>query len=381
MKVFVSSLISGMEAEREAARQAIRLFQHEPIMAEDFGARPSSPQVACLSGLRESDLVVLILGDRYGAKQASGLSATHEEYREARGNKPVLVFIREGEAEAEQAAFGAEVSSWEGGLLRPSFSTPAQLRDLVTRALHDYAVAHARPPLDPGALAARARELLPDDDRRRLASATLQLALAAGPETAVLRPAELESGDLRESMEQSALFGSTALFDRRMGTESGLQSGTIGVFQDGSYGNRSEVRLWDTGDVRFILPLREDGRAGAGLSVVIEETVASQLGTAIRYAAWLLGRVDPTERITHVALAAALPGEGALGWRTRSEHAASPNSGTFDGFGREHERGAPVTLSPPHRVRAALAMDADRIVEDLVVLLRQRWKEPGGMSW
>lgn len=381
MKVFASSLISGMEAEREAVKQALRVLGHEPVMAEDFGARPNSPQVACLAGLRDSDLVVLVLGPRYGAKQASGLSATHEEYREARGTKPVLVFIREGEAEAEQAAFIDEVSSWESGLFRPSFSSPEQLRDLVTRALHDYAIAHARPPLDPDALVARALALLPDSNRRRSTNATLQLAVAAGPESAVLRPAELESRDLREAMEQSALFGNTALFERRVGTESRLQSGTIAVFQDGAYGDRSEVRFWSTGDVRFTLPLREDARGGTGLPVVIEETVASRLAAAIRYAAWLLGRVDPTERITHVALAAALPGEAALGWRTQSEHAANPNSGSFAGFGREQERGAPVTLSPPHRVRAALTMDADRMVEDLVVLLRQRWKEQGGQTW
>ena len=79
MKVFVSSLISGLESLRAVARDAITTLRHEAIMAEDFGARPNSPQVACLTGLRNADVVVLILGERYGAIQASGLSATHEE--------------------------------------------------------------------------------------------------------------------------------------------------------------------------------------------------------------------------------------------------------------------------------------------------------------
>src|SRR6185295_20078467 len=83
MRVFVSSLISGMEPLRRAARDAISTLGHQPVMAEDFAARVSSPQVACLGDLRQADLVVLILGDRYGDIQASGLSATHEEYREA----------------------------------------------------------------------------------------------------------------------------------------------------------------------------------------------------------------------------------------------------------------------------------------------------------
>jgi hypothetical protein len=60
---------------------------------------------ACLQGLRGSELVVLILGERYGAvPPGSGLSATHEEYRDARGTKPVVAFVQEGVTpEAEQA--------------------------------------------------------------------------------------------------------------------------------------------------------------------------------------------------------------------------------------------------------------------------------------
>src|SRR3546814_6259394 len=90
-----------METERAAAKRAIETLRHDAVMAEDFGARASTPEVACLTGLRQSDLIVLVLGTRYGAKQASGLSATHEEYREARGRKPILTFVQAGEAEAD----------------------------------------------------------------------------------------------------------------------------------------------------------------------------------------------------------------------------------------------------------------------------------------
>ena len=73
-----------MEPYREAAAQAIRTLDHEPRMAEDYGASPGSPQETCLRGVRNADATVLLLGTRYGARQESGLSATHEEYREAR---------------------------------------------------------------------------------------------------------------------------------------------------------------------------------------------------------------------------------------------------------------------------------------------------------
>ena len=45
MKVFVSSLISGMEPLRHAARAGITTLRHQALMAEDFGAQPYSPQI------------------------------------------------------------------------------------------------------------------------------------------------------------------------------------------------------------------------------------------------------------------------------------------------------------------------------------------------
>ena len=81
---------------RDAAAQAVRALGHEVIRAEDFGASPASPQEVCLHGAREADVVVLLVGARYGYPQASGLSATHEEYREARERCRVLVFVQQG---------------------------------------------------------------------------------------------------------------------------------------------------------------------------------------------------------------------------------------------------------------------------------------------
>jgi len=97
MKVSISSLIGAFEPYRAACRSAITTLRHEPVMVEEFGARPHSPQVACLQGLREADIVMLVLGERYGAAQpGSQISATHEEYRDAKGRKPVIAFVQGG---------------------------------------------------------------------------------------------------------------------------------------------------------------------------------------------------------------------------------------------------------------------------------------------
>lgn len=138
MKVFISSVIAGLEESRTVTSEGIRALGHEVLQAEAFSARPDSPQVSCLRAVRESDVVVLIVGSRYGAPQQSGLSATHEEYQEGiRESKPVLVFVQEGvDRESDEQQFLAEVQGWERGHFTTNFQSPPQLRDNVTRALH-----------------------------------------------------------------------------------------------------------------------------------------------------------------------------------------------------------------------------------------------------
>ena len=163
MKIFVSSLISGFEPYREAARSAITTLRHEAVIAEEFGAQPNSPQIACLRGVRSADLVILILGENYGSVQGtSGVSPTHEEFLEARDIKPVLAFVQEGVTrDAQQADFVSEVQGWQQGYFRGGFKSPEELKDLVTRAIHDYQLAHATAPLDIEALKQSAIGLLP----------------------------------------------------------------------------------------------------------------------------------------------------------------------------------------------------------------------------
>jgi hypothetical protein len=372
MKVFISSLISGMEAERAAVKQAIELLGHQAIMAEAFGAQASSPQVACLSGVRDAELVILVLGPRYGAKQGAGVSATHEEILEARNRKPILAFLKSGmEPEPDQVALIAEIGGWESGLFRDEFNSPEELGQKVTRAIHRYELAHAVAPLDPAGLRTRALALFPRIQRGHQQSSTvLQLAVAAGPDTTVLRPAEMEAQALIDAMQQQALFGLPPIFDRSVGMQARLDGDVLVLFQEDRRGEAATVRLWPSGDVLISLPLSPPNR-GMGLPVVLEEDVADKLRAALAYATWLLSQIDPTERLTHVVPAVRLLGEHAGAWRTRAEHDASPNSMQVPW--REGEHQEPLLLAQPHQVRQALTMDAQRIVEDLVVLLRRRW--------
>ena len=194
MKIFISSIIGGLESSRAAAREAVLQLGHEPIMAEDFGARPASPQVACLQGVREAGVVVLLLGERYGEMQASGLSPTHEEYREAKGQRPIIAFVQSGtQPDSDQVAFIAEVQAWDTGLFRGEFATPEQLRMRLTQALHQWELANATGPLDPAELLERALGLLPNNSgRSHYGNAALLVAIASGPSQTIIRPSEME---------------------------------------------------------------------------------------------------------------------------------------------------------------------------------------------
>ena len=76
-KVFISSVITGFEAQRAAARSAVESLRLQPIMAErDFGAKPYTSQEACLDGVRQCDIYLGIFGTRYGFVTASGKSVS-----------------------------------------------------------------------------------------------------------------------------------------------------------------------------------------------------------------------------------------------------------------------------------------------------------------
>ena len=106
-----------MEDYRDAVDHAIGTLGYDAVRAEDFNASPVSPRIACLEGVRSTDALILIVGERYGDQQASGLSATHEEYREAREtHRPIIVTVQKNVIrEARQNNFLQEIRDWHDG--------------------------------------------------------------------------------------------------------------------------------------------------------------------------------------------------------------------------------------------------------------------------
>jgi len=364
VKVFISSVIVGLEEYRATAREAAENLGHTVIAAEDFGASPDSPQQVCLAGVREADIIVLLLGERYGSPQASGLSPTHEEYREARGTKPVLVFVQTGVTpEPDEADFIEEVGGWEGGQYRESFDTAASLRAAVTRAMHQWELSQQAGPVDEAELAARASALLPGSLAYAPGSPRLHVVVTGGPVQQVLRPSALDDSALQQAMEQEALYGARPVFDRTQGVQPSVDGITLSIRQQ-----NAEITVNEQGSVRVSRPGRDAGsQSASSVPSLIEEDVLDRVAAAIRYAGWLLEHIDPAHRLSRVALGCRLDGVGYMPWRTRAEVADSPIRANMNLSGRESAESEPVVLP-----RAALLQDVARQAEDITVRLRRQ---------
>lgn len=138
MKVFISSVRRGLEAERDGLTGLIMALGHEPRRFEDFGAQSTPSREACLRGVDDSDVYLLLLGPHYGhVFPETGQSATHDEWvaAVARGMHR-LVFRKSGvDLEPEQEEFVKLVGDYAHGVFYAEFTDVADLQTKVVQAL------------------------------------------------------------------------------------------------------------------------------------------------------------------------------------------------------------------------------------------------------
>ncbi|HEU5106330.1 MAG TPA: DUF4062 domain-containing protein [Solirubrobacterales bacterium] len=139
MKVFLSSTKEDLTDFREAVFEALSA-KHEVTRMEDFPSSGLPPLDFCLTLVDEAELIVLLVGYRYGTRAREvGLSYTEAEYERAHEQqKPVLAYVRvnfEREIERQDQssedrgslrAFREQVEN-EQTVRRPYFSSPDEL--------------------------------------------------------------------------------------------------------------------------------------------------------------------------------------------------------------------------------------------------------------
>ena len=95
IRVFVSSTLRELAAERSAVRAAIEAMNLAPVMFE-LGARPHPPRDLYRSYLAQSDVFVGIYADSYGwVAPGEDISGLEDEYDLAPKEMPKLIYLKD----------------------------------------------------------------------------------------------------------------------------------------------------------------------------------------------------------------------------------------------------------------------------------------------
>jgi predicted ATPase len=151
IRVFVSSTLRELAAERSAVRAAIERLRLAPVMFE-LGARPHPPRDLYRAYLEQSDVFVGIYGSSYGwvapDEEVSGLE---DEYNLAPASMPKLVYIKASDQRDDRLRALIERIRSDDTAAYLSFDTAADLgervaEDLATLLAERFDQSRAQPP-------------------------------------------------------------------------------------------------------------------------------------------------------------------------------------------------------------------------------------------
>src|SRR6266487_2843130 len=131
VRVFISSTLEELAAERAAARRAIARLHLVPVWYES-GARPHPPRPVYRAYLRQSQVFVGIYWQRYGwVAPGMEISGLEDEYRLAAG-KPMLLYLKRPapDQEPRMRTFIDSIRA-AGTVSYRAFATPRELERLL----------------------------------------------------------------------------------------------------------------------------------------------------------------------------------------------------------------------------------------------------------
>lgn len=149
MKVFVSSTYEDLADYRQDVQSALLRCDAVFKGMEFFGASSEKTLDHCLSEVQHADLVICLIGTRYGSRPpSSDLSYTEHEIAHAFGlERPVLAYFIDEEQPlpskhvdtGDDAKALAELKRWIGERVMPGrFTTPPNLAMLIMRDIWPY---------------------------------------------------------------------------------------------------------------------------------------------------------------------------------------------------------------------------------------------------
>jgi predicted ATPase len=130
VRVFVSSTLGELAAERQAASAAISQLRLTPVLFE-LGARPYPPRDLYRAYLNQSDVFIGIYAESYGwVAPGMEISGLEDEYRLSAG-KPRLIYTKEAAQREPRLTSFLEAIQAEGVVSYRHFEHPDELGRLV----------------------------------------------------------------------------------------------------------------------------------------------------------------------------------------------------------------------------------------------------------
>src|SRR4051794_16740580 len=131
LRVFISSTMEELAAERRAVRDAITRLRLTPVLFE-LGARPHPPRDLYRAYLTQSDVFVGVYGERYGwVAPTMDISGLEDEFNLSAG-MPRLMYVRRDAPNREPRLKQLIERIWaEGGVSTTPYRDPEHLAELV----------------------------------------------------------------------------------------------------------------------------------------------------------------------------------------------------------------------------------------------------------
>ena len=135
LRVFVSSTLEELAAERAAARAAIEGLRLAPVMFE-LGARPHPPRDLYRAYLEQSHVFIGIYWQRYGwIAPGETVSGLEDEYRLS-GSRPRLIYLKTPASDPDRRLVDLVDSiRADGTASYRRFTTPDELQELIQNDL------------------------------------------------------------------------------------------------------------------------------------------------------------------------------------------------------------------------------------------------------
>ena len=298
MKVFISSVRRGLEAERDHLPVLLKVAGYEPVVFEQFTAQTVPSRDAVIAAVENADVAILLLGSIYGEPLSdSGVATTEEEFLVAKRNgTPLLVFRKANiNPEPRQQEFISRVGDYVQGRFWKEFNDHAELGVAVIGALKALEKRNAPlswVPASPVSVTWRADRKALADPPNTIRPSVLEVHLLAVAERRAITVSALESirskitrvaRDLGFFSESASVTGNTDMNSAWATTltEDGRRSFATGQVQRGGL---SGIAVDRSGSVLAFKPLPRD-MIGALVNL---QSLTADLANMIRLSAELI---------------------------------------------------------------------------------------------